>query len=38
MPEYFDIDSYYSYDDDAFDYTEEEQLAEEEYRAWYEGL
>ena len=38
----FDIDSYYSdeyhYDDDAWDFDEQEMLAEEEYAAWFDGL
>lgn len=38
----FDIDSYYAdqyhYDDDAWDFEEQERLAEEEYAAWFDGL
>lgn len=40
--EMFDIDSYYAdqyhYDDDAWDFDEQEMLAEEEYAAWFDGL
>lgn len=40
--EMFDIDSYYAdqyhYDDDAWDFEEEERLAEEEYVAWFDSL
>lgn len=38
----FDIDAYYAdqyhYDDDAWEFDEDELLAEEEYAMWYDGL
>lgn len=38
----FDIDSYYGeqyhYDDDAWEFDDDERLAEEEYAMWYDGL